>query len=82
MSDQFFQKCYFCSKTKKMNTEFHMLELLGFSSEKQSLKKLNITTIQLSIELVSVRNINLNRPFLIFEPNLLKSGISILEQKK
>ena len=65
-----------------MNTEFHMLELLGFSSEKQSLKKLNITTIQLSIELVSVRNINLNRPFLIFEPNLLKSGISILKQKK
>ena len=35
MWDQFFQNCYFCSKTEKINivTEFQMLELLGFSSE-------------------------------------------------
>ena len=40
MWDQFFQNCYFCSKTEKINivTEFQMLELLGFSSEKQKSK--------------------------------------------
>ena len=46
MWQQFFQKWYFCSKTEKLNigTEFHMLELLGYSSKKQK----NIT-IQFSI---------------------------------
>ena len=40
MWDQFFQNCYFCSKTEKINivTEFQMLELLDFSSEKQKRK--------------------------------------------
>ena len=40
MWDQFFQKSLFCSKTEKMNivTEFYMLELPGFSSEKQKSK--------------------------------------------
>ena len=37
MWDQFFQKLYFCSKTEKMNivAEFHIIELLGFSSANQ-----------------------------------------------
>ena len=37
MSDQIFQNCYFCSKTEEINivTEFEMLELLVFFSEKQ-----------------------------------------------
>ena len=36
MQDQFFQKLYFCFKTEKMNivAEFHLIELLGFSSSK------------------------------------------------
>ena len=40
MWDQFFQNCYFCSKTEKINivTEFQMLELLDFSFEKQKRK--------------------------------------------
>ena len=40
MWDQFFQNCYFCSKTENRNivTEFQMLELLGYSSEKQKSK--------------------------------------------
>ena len=40
MWDQFFQNSCFCSKTEKINivTEFQMLELLGFSSEKQKNK--------------------------------------------
>ena len=47
--DQFFQNCYFCSKIAKINivTEFQMLELLGFSSEKQK-SKYNHPIIHLS----------------------------------
>ena len=40
MWDQVFQNCYFCSKREqiKIVTEFQMLKLLGFSSEKQKIK--------------------------------------------
>ena len=45
MCHPFFQKWYFCSKTEKMNigTEFHRLELFGYSSKKKDI------TIQFSI---------------------------------
>ena len=38
MWDRFFSKLYFCSKSEEMNivTEFHILELLGFPSAKQT----------------------------------------------
>ena len=47
--DQFFQNCYFCSKTVNINivTEFQMLELISFSSEKQK-SKYNHTIIHLN----------------------------------
>ena len=40
MWGQFFQNCYFFSKTEKINiiTKFQILELLGFSREKQKSK--------------------------------------------
>ena len=77
MWDQFFQKWYFCSKTEKINnvTEFHMLELLGFSSEKQKSKYHHPI---LHLKNSPILQFQLKQTILI----LLKSGIFILKQKK
>ena len=60
MWNQFFKKWYFCSKAEKINigTEFHKLELLGYSSKEQK----NIT-IQFSICISLSMKFQLNRPF-------------------